>query len=139
MGILLRELPPTAQDIARCIGVEQTVKLLGSLPSCGKRPWRRSLYVPATMTPDHPLVAVLGWHDALRLSREFGGLILQPPSCVEIQRSRRNEAILFQLEKGLSVEVVAASFGVDPMTVRRVRRQITSQREARNDGAISAA
>ena len=139
MGILLRELPPTAQDIARCIGVEQTVKLLGSLPSCGKRPWRRSLYVPAEMKPEHPLVAILGWQDACRLAREFGGLILQPPSCAEIQRSRRNEAILFQLEQGRSVEMVAAAFGVDAMTVRRVRKFMTSQRDPATSGAISAA
>ncbi|AWM87362.1 hypothetical protein [Microvirga sp. 17 mud 1-3] len=87
------------------------------------------LYVPALrrLTPDHALVDILGWNDAERLCRHFGGEILQPANCAEIYRPFRDKAISKIVAGGIPPKLVAEWFGVTDRHVRTVRREIPQE------------
>lgn len=74
-------LPGTAGDLAKVIGRDKTLFLIGQLKPAGNRSWRRAFYVPATLPKGHWLEKLLGEDLARKLCREFGGLILQPSNC----------------------------------------------------------
>jgi hypothetical protein len=74
----LNEYPQSVIELAEVIGLDQALKLCTSLPPCGSRPWRVAVYVPKRMPLDHKLIGILGYADAMKLSRHFGGEILQP-------------------------------------------------------------
>ncbi|MDA3922748.1 MAG: hypothetical protein PF501_19030 [Salinisphaera sp.] len=110
-------LPDSAQEIADVIGRERTLYLIGQLPVCGQRSWRVVLYVPKTLPADHWLVRVLGWRDAMRLVREFGGEILQPSNCRCVHRAYRDQSIHRMAGEGMSAADIARAVG---LTRRRV-------------------
>lgn len=74
-------LPGTAGDLAKVIGRDKTLFLIGQLKPAGNRSWRRAFYVPATLPKGHWLEKLLGEDLARKLCEEFGGLILQPSNC----------------------------------------------------------
>lgn len=80
------------------------------------------LYVPKTLSPDHKLVHMIGFQAAQKLVRAFGGEILYPAACTELDRAERNRAIIKALRDGGRIEAVAMIFGVSVRHVRNMRR-----------------
>lgn len=130
-------LPSSVQEIADVIGREKALYLIGQLPTCnivdtrtggsgGRRPM---LYVPTErrLKPDHLLVRVLGWNDAVKLCRYFGGEILQPGNCNEIYRPFRDKHIARLVREGVPARMVAEWFGVTDRHVRGVVREIPQE------------
>lgn len=131
------DLPPSAQEIADVIGRDRALFLIGNLPAAGGRSWRRVLYVPKRMPPDHPLVQLMGAEDAERLRRHFGGAILQPANCGYIARAWRDREVRRMAADGLPVPSIAASVGLSEYRVREILRdeagKAPEESEAAND------
>lgn len=100
------ELPRSAQEIADVIGQQAALHLIDSLPRCYDRRHgtRVILYVPKALPITHRLVAILGWHNAHKLSRHFGGEILYPANC-NVARAKARDRML---QAGASLEEIAA-------------------------------
>ncbi|WP_156429503.1 hypothetical protein [Burkholderia sp. TSV86] len=142
-------LPRSVQEIADVIGCERALYLIGQLPRCITRDRRYPnatashvvLYVPtaARLPLDHDLVRILGWNDAVKLCRVFGGEILQPASCAEIYRRYRDAEIVRMKSAGVRTQYIASVFGVTEQTVRFVFRAGKNPQEelpkAANDNA----
>lgn len=124
------ELPRSVQEIAEVIGVERSLYLVGQLPRCyakdSRWPNAKSahviLYIPKQLTPDHPLVSMIGWHDASRLAEVFGGEILQPGSCAEIYRHFRDKTIVRMLRQGIPSTHIAELMGLSDRQIRNLAR-----------------
>lgn len=122
----LNELPQSVREIAEVIGVETALRLINQLPTRLNDP-RPILYVPKRLKADHRLVEILGWHDANKLVQAFGGEILHPAACREVERRILREFAKKLLSIGYRVEMVADKLGV---TVRTVRNIISSETTA---------
>lgn len=125
----MNKLPRSVQEIADVIGRERALFLVGQLPrfkrrDAGHPEWSGGeqviLYVPRTLKPDHQLVRILGWHDADRLVRAFGGELLKPGTCSTVYRPFRDGAILRMLADGLPPSMVASWFGVSERHVKNL-------------------
>lgn len=119
------KLPESVQDIADVIGEDAALKLVESLPQCGKRPWRRMLYVPKRLQPDHKLVAALGWNDAVKMVRYFGGEILQVAACQAIKREQQYARIHDMTAQGVNKKEVARREGITLRMVNWVLKEKT--------------
>lgn len=128
----LNELPRSVREIAEVIGAEPAMRLINQLPTClhgrdGHKSARPILYVPKRLKPDHRLVEILGWHDALKLVNHFGGEILYPASCREVERGILRSYAIRLLAIGYRPEMVADKLGV---TVRTVRNMVNAENTA---------
>lgn len=123
-------LPRTAREIADVIGRERALYLIGQLPRAycghpGKQSHRVILYVPKRLPPTHNLVRILGWHDALKLSRHFPGQCLQPANCIDVYRDFRDRSMIRMfLDDGLNARTLAELFGVSERHVTDLLRTI---------------
>ena len=122
----MRRLPNSVQDVADVIGEQKALTLVASAskifpPSRGSgRAEQLQVYVPSNISPTHQLVRVLGWVDAEKLSRHFGGEILKLGNCAELKRAHRNEAIKRMAGEGVPREMIAQWFNINPRTVANV-------------------
>lgn len=121
----LKDLPASVREIADVIGAEAALRLINQLPTClagtdGHKSVRPILYVPKRLPADHRLVQILGWHDALKLVNHFGGEILYPANCREVERSILREFAKKLLGIGYRPEMVAEKLGVTVRTVRNI-------------------
>lgn len=119
-------LPGTLEDIAEVIGRGLAVRLAEALrpvgedgrpEATGSRPWRRMIYVPRRMKPDHPLISILGWDAARALQRSHTSMILEVPYCIELERAYRRHVMRAMADAGHSVDHIAAWVSVHPRTV----------------------
>lgn len=127
------DLPDSVQQIADVIGRDKALLLVGKLPRCHRRDERYPnakngqavMYVPkpSYLTLDHFLVQTLGWIDAERLCKEFGGLIMYPAKCADIARKFKNDAILRMARTGIKTAAVAIAFGMSERHVRNLLRE----------------
>lgn len=111
-----------AQEIADVIGRDQALRLIRKLPPSGSRAWRVCLYVPKRMPVDHLLVRILGFVDAERMRRHFGGEILQPSNCLYLSRAARNASIRLLSGGGMSVPELAELHGLSEYRVLEILR-----------------
>lgn len=140
-------LPGVVQDIADVIGRERALYLIGQLPRVVVRDVRYPaaereqvvLYVPRVLRPDHRLVAILGWDDAERLARVFGGELLKPGNCAQLYRAHRDQAIMRLLAEGVPQPMLCEWFEVSPRHVRYMAANLVNlQRgDAANDDAAA--
>lgn len=84
------------------------------------------LYVPKLKNFDlnHNLVQVLGYEDAYKLSKHFGGELLILSQCKQIILKSRNIGIKSMLQQGFKKEQVAEFFSLTTRTVCRVASSI---------------
>ena len=75
-------------------------------------------YVPVDLPADHPLVDLLGWDVAKKLSDALGGSLFAVTRSLLIRA--RNESIKAERAMGLPAIAVARRHGVADRTVRRV-------------------
>lgn len=113
-------LPESVQEIADVIGRAYAVKLIGNLPQAGSRKWRVCIYVPKRMRIDHPIVQVIGYPAAKKLSWAFAGMILQPSNCKSIYKAYRNREMHRMAEEGLPDAEIAAATSLSPRQVREI-------------------
>lgn len=128
------KLPKSVQEIADVIGRDLALHLVACLPraySVGHAGGQVILYVPKRISPDHKLVSLIGWNAAERLTRIFGGEILQPATCAHLYRDFRDENIRRLLLEGHAVELIAEWFGVSERHVRGVRMEIPQEERMR--------
>lgn len=135
-------LPASVQEIADVIGREAALFLVGQLPTYARTStrdqgaqWRETImYVPKTLKPDHILVRILGWPNADKLVKHFGGEILKPANCRHLYRAFRDKAITTMLMDGQKVAHVAVLMGVSDRHVRNLQREIPREgMQAAND------
>ncbi|HEY9460813.1 MAG TPA: hypothetical protein VIR04_08435 [Paralcaligenes sp.] len=122
------QLHRTVREIADVIGRDRALFLVGQLPRCysgiqGKKSWRAILYVPKSLKPNHPLVRILGWQDAEKLVRAFGGEILQPANCADIYRRFRDSSICRMAGAGMKAACIASVMEVSERHVKNVLRE----------------
>lgn len=84
-------IPRSVQDIADVIGLSKTLHLIDNLPTYisgieGKKGKKAILYVPNKLPVTHKLVEILGYNDALRMVKAFGGEILYPANCKYLRK-----------------------------------------------------
>lgn len=125
------QLPASVREIANVIGQEKALYLVGQLPRCvSRKSTHVILYVPTLqrLKPDHRLVEILGWHDAVKMCKAFGGEIMQPANCAGFYRSFRDRSIhrLATMEN-LPLQVIAAMFNISDRQVRNIVREISQQ------------
>lgn len=123
----MNSLPKSVREIAEVIGIEASLRLINQLPTClagteGHKSIRPILYVPKRLKPDHRLVEILGWHDALRLVNHFGGEILYPANCREVERGILRSYAMKLMAIGYKPEMIADKLGVTVRTVRNILR-----------------
>ncbi|WP_323119997.1 hypothetical protein [Burkholderia alba] len=119
----INDLPHSVREIAEVIGREQALVLLGRLPRAYTREHPSGtpiLYVPKTLKPDHVLVEIIGWGDASKLVKAFGGEILQPSACTSMVKAFRNATIRGMAARGLKRRLIAVQIGVSDSTVEKV-------------------
>jgi len=127
MDDALPKLPQSVAEIAEVIGRENALALIGKLPQAGSRRWRVCLYIPKTIGPDHSLVRLLGWHDAVAMVGAFSGMILQPSNCARIYRRYRKCQVLRMAAEGLSAVEIA---DIVDLSVYRTREIIAEGHNA---------
>lgn len=135
-------LPASVQEIADVIGRERALYLVGQLPRSyqtrkhsRQASWHVIMYVPKSLKPDHPLVRILGWHDANKLAVVFGGEILQPANCADIWRGFRDRMARRMEAAGLPWPEIADTLGVSERHLRNMLREKAQEakKEAAND------
>lgn len=154
------DLPGSVQQIADVIGSDKALLLVGKLPRCyradprypskpatakrkasaGAMNSQAVMYVPkvCNLTTDHNLVQILGWIDAEKLCKAFGGEIMYPAKCANIARKFLNDSILAMARTGLKSTTVAAMFDVSERHVRNLVREnpLEDFPAAANDNAL---
>lgn len=101
------------QDLVALVGHQPTIELV--------RAWGgRRLKVPATIAEDHPLVFVVGWEAARKLSHAYGGAdALDLPAERNHLIDLRNQAIAAGFAQRRSITWLSNEYGVS-------RRQVNS-------------
>lgn len=121
-GVYGDPLPGLAGEIAEVIGRGQTLRLIEALPPSLTRPWRVCVYVPkpSALGTGHMLVKVLGFTDAEKLSRHFGGEILQPGNLRYMDRRYRHRIARALAALGAPVSEIAEISGYRERHVRSI-------------------
>ncbi|WPY95617.1 hypothetical protein T8T21_05700 [Limimaricola variabilis] len=118
-------LEGVAGEIAEVIGRDQTIRLIRAMRDTTGRSWRVCFYVPKRLPIDHQLVEVLGWNDARRLVRHFGGEILQTSNLRYIERAWRQHSIRYlRAAQRMSATDIAKYIGLSVYRVREILREI---------------
>lgn len=99
------QLPGSLGEVVDAIGIDAALRLVEQLG--GTR-----LYVPERMTPNHPVVALLGHKHAYTLASQFGGDQIILPRCVAAMRALRDTAIREQRSGGASTKTLALKHGL---------------------------
>lgn len=131
------ELPGCAQEIAEVIGREKTLFLIGQLPRSPSRSWRVVLYVPKRLPVDHDLVKLLGWNDADKLRKHFGGEILQPSNCNVVYRKARNRSARAMAADGMPIPQIADILDLTPRQVRNILAETPPEEITANNDNLS--
>lgn len=139
------QLPNSAQEIANVIGRDKALYLIGQLPTVytpdkrwpDARKKTTILYVPKRLNVTDNLVRILGWIDAEKLVREFGGMLIQPANCMGLYRPHRDANIARLYAEGLTVAMIADWFDVSTRHVKNVIAENPPQviPQAANDNA----
>jgi hypothetical protein len=141
-------LPRSVQEIADVLGTERALFLISQLPRChwqdkrspGTQSTGAILYIPRSVKPDHQLVRMLGWQDAQKMIRTFGGEILKPATaCADLYRPFRDAGIKRMVGDGTPVRMVAEWFDMTERHVRNIVGEIPREerRAANQDNGVS--
>lgn len=128
-----KPLPDSVQQVAEVIGRESALELVRRWPRTktnGDVPFRPVLYVPARLSPDHRLVAILGWNKAEALVRVFGGDIIFLATCANVVRDSRDDAIADALARNATPAAIATRLGMSERHVRRIAAKIRADMSA---------
>lgn len=112
-------LPASVFEIAEVIGREKALLLVSQASRCyppsrgASRCESLQVYVPQPQKLlNHKLVRVLGYNDAMKLARVFGGNIVKLANCQELYRPFRDAAIVRCHKAGVPLSLIAEWFDV---------------------------
>lgn len=80
----------------------------------------RALYVPSTMTTQHPIALTLGFEAASKLSAEWGGDLLHVPSERRALAAARDDSIVLEWQQGETISAIARRFGLSRFRVQQI-------------------
>ncbi|KXZ66779.1 hypothetical protein AVENLUH5627_02473 [Acinetobacter venetianus] len=124
MSELLLDLKGDLRSVAEVIGRQKALYLVSQSPKykAEKRTGvgQLFLYVPqaARLKMDHNLVTMLGYDDAHKLCKVFGGELLVLSQCKHILIKSRNAGIKAMIEQGFKIDEVASFFNLSTRTIR---------------------
>lgn len=126
------KLPASVQEIADVIGRDKALYLIGQLPRVYTPDTRYTasqkttviLYVPKRLTVHDRLVTLIGWNDANKLVRLFGGMLIHPATCADIYRPFRDQNIARLRGEGVPAKMIAEWFDITERTVRNIMAEI---------------
>ncbi len=115
MQLILRRLSDT-------IGLPDTIEIV--------RRWGgRTLYVPASVSPNDPLALTLGYNSALRLVEHWGGQYLQLPIERNGLLDLRNKSVIEDYRAGVSKTQIGLRYGLCRQSITHIL-QMYAEREA---------
>ena len=120
----MQPLPERTQLIADVIGRERAlyfVSVLQKRPcSNPKQPQRLYVYIPQKLHDGHMLVQLLGWDDASKLVKAYGGEGMHLSECTNVKRGWRNVVIQRMKDEGISTADLAKRFAITQKQVSRI-------------------
>jgi hypothetical protein len=121
------QLPDSAMEFARILGIGATLRLADCAKSHHRDPRKRSyrIRIPSgPMDDSHPLVRTLGREDAEIVHRQFAGETMPFPAR-RIRALARDIAIAREFEQGIPLPVIAQAHGVSERTATRALDRIS--------------
>jgi DNA-binding CsgD family transcriptional regulator len=106
------------EDICGAIGFHATCELVAWFGGA-------SLYVPSTVTEEHPICLVIGLPAYRRLVALLGGETVSLPSNRQYDIARRNRAVVTMVADGYSDGDIATRYGVTRRQLRNIKRAAT--------------
>lgn len=119
-------LPPILEEISSVIGRDKTITLVGKLPRSaqikrdGRTRQRIYLYIPKTLTPEHKLIELLGYEDALKMVDAFAGEIICVPSLKNMHTHFLHHSIRAQYGAGVNIEILVIIFNMTRKNIQRI-------------------
>lgn len=111
------KIPASLQEIAEVVGDDNAMKMVQAYG--GTR-----VFVPQSVGAQHKLSTLLGFEQAKKLSRTFGGEPLTIARCTMLLKHRRNEEIRKKYDEGASVHELVREYG---LTERRIYSILSSE------------
>ena len=130
---MIDSLPDSVAPIAEVIGVDAALKLVRTWPRTNATSTSRGrvvIYVPITLTSEHPLIEIIGEANAQKLVERFRGELLFLASCASIVAKHRDRAILDAIEMGATTEKAARVLGVSLRHAYRIKRADKAAKDA---------
>ena len=121
----MSRLPPALKQVEARFGEPAALAVANSYSG-------RCVYVPATMTQDHPIARELGLELAAGLAELYGGEMLDVPRCSELERERRNDRLVKAREAGATISELVVRFG---LSRRQVFNVLADHRDSSGEAA----
>ncbi len=121
------QLPPTAMEFVRIIGIGATLRLADCAKSHHRDKSKRSYRIRIPSGPladDHPIVRTVGREGADLIQRNFSGETMPFPAR-RIRALVRDITIARDFQQGIPVPVIAEAHGVSQRTVTRALDRIS--------------
>ena len=109
-------LPRSLAELERIIGLPATIKLVDAYGGATQ-------YVPrpASLTPEHALVALLGWEPACALAENYGGDILHiAKGCAALRAARNAQIVHDHYRLGKPQRQLALEYHLDERHIRTI-------------------
>jgi hypothetical protein len=122
------ELPPTAMEFVRVIGLSATLRLADVAKSSHRQARHRSYRIRIPVGPlgdNHPIVRTVGRDNAELIHRHFSGETMAFPAR-RIRAITRDLAIARDFTQGIPIPVLAQTHGVCERTVTRALDRVTT-------------
>ena len=122
------QLPPSAMEFARIIGISATLRLADCAKSSHRHARHRSyrIRIPVgAMKDDHPIVMTIGRQNAELIHRHFSGETMAFPAR-RIRAISRDILIARDFTQGIPIPVLATSHKVSEQTVLRALGRVTT-------------
>ncbi len=142
------DLPESVTAIADVIGVEATLHLIGASPKAYRKDRRYNsatsskviLYIPklSNLKADALLVRTVGWQNAVKLCKFFGGELLQPACCIGIHREFVAREVVRMRKSGMTAQHIAALLEITERHVRRIVQADIPPQEKNNSSNDNA-
>ncbi|MGB9191630.1 MULTISPECIES: hypothetical protein [unclassified Acinetobacter] len=119
-------LPQNVRAIADCIGKDKALALVGQLKRTpqtkadGRTRLRCWLYIPKVPNPKSPLVQIIGWADACKLTQVFNGETISIESCRQMATDFLHRSVREQFNEGIDIETLAVLFGMNPRSILKI-------------------
>jgi Mor family transcriptional regulator len=104
------------EELIESIGLPATIELTRAFGG-------RTLHVPKTAPPLHPLVLAVGQRAAETLCRDFACMALEIPSERKALVTTRNEAIVQAYQDGATVKGLAIEHQLSRKMIRKILRR----------------
>lgn len=109
---VLELLPPRLRDIAEVIGLDAVLALSNGWPGI-------RLFIPAQMTPQHPIALRIGFEAASKLAQMCAGETIAVPRNHRLLRAQLRAEVVTRFRAKESAATLAREYGVHEFTIYR--------------------